>query len=136
MIWKLLLYPVAFIVDRISNVYVMYLWYFIGVRIQFFFAYELLSRRNKNTASTKVLFLSQVFQLFFIRFFSSIGGIVILALWGHKYSWVVFLVYLIIRERFIITSYSIAIPWHKSASLIGAWLGLALAAFLTAVYIA
>jgi len=114
----------------------MYLWYFIGVRIQFFFAYELLSRRNKNRASTKVLFLSQVFQLFFIRFFSSIGGIVILALWGHKYSWVVFLVYLIIRERFIITGYSIAIPWHKSASLIGAWLGLALAAFLTAVYIA
>ncbi len=134
MIWKLLLYPVAFIVDRISNEYVMYLWYFIGVRIQHFFLFRLLSRRNEERVSTKILFLSQVFQMFFIRFFASIGGIMILALWGHEYSWGIFLAYLIIRERFIIVSYSIAIPWAKPANLIGAWLGLALVAFLTAMY--
>ena len=129
MSWELLLYPVAFVIDRISNVYVMYLWHFIGVRIQCFFVFRLLSRRDEDTASTKVLFLSQVFQMFFIRFFASIGGIVILALWGHEYSWAIFLVYLIIRERFIIASYSIAIPWAKPAHLIGVWLGLALVAF-------
>lgn len=134
MIWKLFLYPVAFMVDRISNVLVMYPWRFIGLPIQHFFVFRLLSKLDENTASTKVLFLSQVFQMFFIRFFASIIGIVILALWGHEYSWVIFLVYLIIRERFITASYSIAIPWAKPANLIGAWLGLALVAFLTAMY--
>jgi len=134
MIWKLLVYPVAFIVDRISNVLVMYPWKFIGVHIQGFFFFRLLSRQDEDTDSTKVLFLCQVFQMFFIRFLTSIGGILILALWGHEYSWVIFLVYLIILERFIIASYSIAIPWHKPASLIGALLGLALVAFLTAMY--
>ena len=134
MIWKSLFYPVAYIVDRISNVFVMYLWYFIGFRIQSFFVFRLLSKRDEGTTSTKVLFLSQVFQMFFIRFFASIGGIVILALWGHEYSWVIFLVYLIIRELFITANYSIALPWAKPANLIGSWLGVALVAFLTAIY--
>ena len=118
MVWKLLLYPVAFVVDRISNIYVMYLWHFIGERIQLFFIFTFLPKLNENTPSTKVLFLSQVFQIFFIRFFASIGGMAILALWGHEYSWVIFLIYLIIRERCMIASYSIATPWHKPASLI------------------
>ena len=130
MIWKLLLYPVAFIVDRISNVGITYFWLFVGDRIKCFILNPLLSRKN----AIKVVFLGQVLQMFFIRFFTSIGGIMILALWGHKYAWVIFLVYLIIRERFYTASYSIGIPWHKPASLIGAWLGLALVAFLTAMY--
>lgn len=129
MIWQLLLYPVAFMVDRLSNVYVMYPWHFIVEPIANFFVFRLLSRRDKDTTPTKILFLSQMFQMFFMRFFASIAGIVILALWGHEYSWGIFLVYLIIRERFIIASYSIAIPWAKPANLIGAWLGLALVAF-------
>ena len=134
MIWKLLLYPVAFIVDHISNVGITYFWLFVGDRIKCFILFPLLSRKNEDTASTKVLFLGQVFQMFFIRFFASIGGIMILALWGHKYAWVIFLIYLIIRERFYTASYSIGIPWAKPANLIGAWLGLALVAFLTAMY--
>ena len=131
MTWQLLLYPVAFIVDRISNIYVMYPWVFIGMRIQMYFI--ILLSRNKERANTYVLFLGQVFQMFFIRFLSSIGGIMILALWGHKYSWLIFLTYLIIRERFIIASYSVSIPWNKPANLIGAWLGLGLVAVLAAI---
>lgn len=130
MIWKLLLYPVAFIVDRISNVGITYFWLFVGDRIKCFILNPLLSRKN----AIKVVFLGQVLQMFFIRFFTSIGGIMILALWGHKYAWVIFLVYLIIRERFMAASYSIKNPWHRPACLIGAWLGLALVAFLTAMY--
>lgn len=131
MIWKLLLYPIAFIVDRISNCVVTILWGWIGMFLQARI-YMLLPRRYVSSKSGQ--FLSQVLQMLSIRFCSSIGGIAILALWGHEYSWAIFLVYLIIRERFIIASYSIALPWHKPASLIGAWLGLALLAFLIAMY--
>ena len=133
MIWKLLLYPVAFIVDRISNVGIAYFWVFVGDRIKCFILNPLLLLSRKNPI--KVIFLGQVLQMFFIRFFTSIGGIMILALWGHKYAWVIFLVYLIIRERRpdAVTD-SIGAPWHRPASLIGAWLGLALVAFLTAMY--
>lgn len=133
MIWKLLLYPVAFIVDHISNVCGAILsQHPIVYRIELFL---LTPRLNNQEVSTTVSFLIQMIRMFFIRFFTSIGGIVILALWGHKYSWQIFLAFLIVRERFFnVALYNSEIPWFYPACLIGAWLGLALLAFLTAVY--
>lgn len=134
MVWKLLLYPVAYAIDYISNHVVTLLWGWIGMSLQARICMLLPERCNPS--NPMVLFLLQVLQMLSIRFCSSIGAVMLLGLWGHKFSWAIFLFVLIVREFHLYTMYSISSHTGyiiKRGNLTGSLIGLALVAVLTAI---
>jgi predicted MFS family arabinose efflux permease len=146
MMLKLLLYPIAYAVDYISNYVVSFLWEWIGLRIHgiiilsiYKFLNSFLQERYENRPIGPVtLFIFQTTQFVLLRFSSSIGAMILLGLWGHRFSWVVYLIFLVVREFYITSQYRYGMGGltdqvSRLGNLVGAWIGSALAAVLTVI---
>ena len=139
MLWKLLLFPVAFVIERIF-IYIVYgfLWPYIGLRIEMYIshAWVLLIKRWDFLGNLWMI-SSRIFQTCFFQFFSSVGAIILLALWGHKFSFVVYLIFIFFRELYIIRHTSVANRTgnyiFKYGALIGLLVALGLLSFIAAM---
>ncbi len=136
MVWEILLYFVAYAIDYISNYVVTFLWGSIGLYAQAIIIPKILPEQYVSRELR--VFLQSVLQLMLLRFLSSIGGVTILGLWGHSLSWVIFLLFLVVREFYTHSRYRISGPTGSIITrgyLTGGLIGLALVGFFTAIII-
>ena len=128
MLWKLLLFPVAFVIERIFTYIVLcFLWPYIGMWLDGYLCYVWRPLIKRREVGELIAFQSRVFQTCFFQFFSSVGAILLLALWGLKFSYVVYLVYIFFCELYVIRHTSVASITGNRIFKYGALIGLSIA---------
>jgi hypothetical protein len=136
MILKLLLYPVAYAIYYITTV--VFTLFVLGPFCAFlmFILASLTGKWPHGHMNEKEIFIMQVVCSTFQTFCCVLCAVIILRLWGHQYSWIIFMLFILIYDFWSIPrtppSAIFGNPSQsvKMAGLLGTLIGLALVALL------